>query len=288
MSEFEDFVGADPVKPEREGLPPGYRMRADPHYVELLSSGTRGERSRADGRGDTRTGPREADPLASRVNRERRIFAHLIEEIAAIESAATLLGGDASALSRRVSLDLIRAQSARAAWLLRADALVTGAAPELEPRSRQVGAMLAHLRDRLAAECRLAGVGLHVTTESNATVIVDDGAIALGVTGAVMALLPIVAGVEGAAAPVSIRIEAIVEEDGDEDDLQAIEISQDAVPLSTSARQRFFDADWHDRPGGWMAATGAAVAQATAERMGGRAVLTAGVRRGCTIRFGFA
>ena len=92
------------------------------------------------------------------------------------------------------------------------------------------------------------------------------------------------AGAEGA----TIRIEAIVEEDGDEDDLQAIEISQDSVPLSATARQRFFDADWQERPGGWLAATGAAVAASTAERMGGRATIVAGARRGCTIRVGFA
>ncbi|HXT71561.1 MAG TPA: hypothetical protein VN700_17525 [Vicinamibacterales bacterium] len=290
MSEFEaqEFSGGDPVKPEREGLPPGYRMRADPHYVELLSSGARGggDRSaRGEARGDTRTGPREADITSpARVTRERRIFAHLVEEIAAIESAATMLGGDASALTRRVSLDLIKAQSARVSWLLRAQSIVAGVAPELEPRSRQVATLVAQLRDRLAAECRLAGVSLQTATESNATVTVDDGAIALGVTGAFMALLPLMAGVEGA----SIRIEAIVEQDGDEDDLQAIEVSQDVVPLSATARQRFFDADWHERPGGWLAATGAAVAAATAERMGGRAALNAGARRGCTIRIGFA
>jgi len=99
-----------------------------------------------------------------------------------------------------------------------------------------------------------------------------------------VALLPFMSGVENP----FIRIEAIVEEDGEEDDLQAVEISQDNVTLSATARQRFFDADWQDRPGGWLAGTGAAVAMATAERLGGRATLSTGARRGCTIRLGFA
>ena len=290
MSEFEphEFAGAEPAKQEREGLPPGYRMRADPHYVELLSSGGRAERVRSEGREGRPEGkivPRDPELAAvPRAPRERRIFNHLIEEITAIESAAAMLAGDVSPLTRRVSLDLIKAQAARAAWLLRAQSIIAGAAPELAPRTRQLGVLLAQLRDRLAAECRLVGVGLQIATESNASVTVDDGALALGVTGAVVALLPFMAGAENT----FIRIEAIVEEDGDEDDLQAIEISQDAIPLSAAARQRFFDADWQDRPGGWLAATGAAVAMATAERLGGRASLSTGARRGCTIRLGFA
>lgn len=291
MSEFEaqEFSDEDvPVKAEREGLPPGYRMRADPHYVELLSGG-RAERARADradGRSEGRVEGRvmTRDTEAARVPRERRIFNHLIEEITAIESAAAMLATDGSPLTRRVSLDLIKAQAARAAWLLRAQAVIAGAAPEPAPKTRPVGVLLNQLRDRLAAECRLVGVGLQVASESSATVTVDEGALALGVTGVVVALLPLMAGTENA----FLRIEAIVEEDGDEDDLQAIEISQDLVTLSPSAKQRFFDSEWHERPGGWLASTGAAVAQATAERFGGRAQLTAGTRRGCTIRLGFA
>jgi len=268
-------------------------MRADPHYVELLSSGGRAERARSEGRAEGRPEgrpegkivPRETELTAvARVPRERRIFNHLIEEITAIESAAALLAGDASPLTRRVSLDLIKAQAARAAWLLRAQSVVAGAAPELAPRTRQVGVLLGQFRDRLAPECRLVGVGLQIATESNASVTVDEGALSLGVIGAVVALLPFMSGVENT----FIRIEAIVEEDGDEDDLQAIEISQDSVTLSATARQRFFDADWQERPGGWLAATGASVAMATAERLGGRGSLSTGARRGCTIRLGFA
>jgi hypothetical protein len=283
LSEFEtqELTGSEPVKPEREGLPPGYRMRADSHYVELLSSNARADRPRPEGRPSREL---DAAQAVARTPRDRRVFDHLIEEISAIESAAVMLAGDSSALSRRVSLDLIKAQSARASWLLRSQSFLAGPAPDAVPRTRPVGALLGHIRDRIASECRLVGVGLQVAAENAATVTVDETAVTLGVTGAVLALLPLLSGTDGTL----IRIEAIVEEDGDEDDLQAIEISQDPVSLSLTARQRFFEADWLDRPGGWLAATGASVAQAASERLGGRATIATGSRRGCTIRLAFA
>jgi hypothetical protein len=281
--EAQEFTADEPLKPEREGLPPGYRMRADPHYVDLLASGERGERAR-DSRPAVRDVETPAVAVAPRVPRDRRLVDQLLEDVTAIESAAALLASGASPLARRVSLDLIKAQSARAAWLLRAQGLLNGQAPELLPRAVPVAGVLAQLRSRLACECRLVGVALQAATESPAVVAIDEGTLSLGVTGAVLSLLPIVSGTEGAA----IRIDAIVEEDGDDDDLQAVEISQDLAPLSAQSRQRFFDADWIERPGGWLAATGAAVAFAAAERLGGRAVLQTGPRRGCSIRLSFA
>jgi len=43
---FETVEGGQGVAPSREGLPPGYRMRADPHYVDLLASRSSGGRDR--------------------------------------------------------------------------------------------------------------------------------------------------------------------------------------------------------------------------------------------------
>ena len=85
-----------------------------------------------------------------------------------------------------------------------------------------------------------------------------------------------------------VRVDALVEVDGDEDDLQSIEISQDAVAVPSSLKQRFFDADWVERPGGWLGAIGAAAAEAAAVQLGGGINLSVGTRRGCTLRFEFA
>jgi hypothetical protein len=280
VSDFEssDFQTSDSIKPEREGLPSGYRMRADAHYVELLSASARPERPRADGaRGrDEHTQVRAA--------RDRRVIEHLSGDVAAIEAAAAMLSAEATPLARRVSLDLIKAQSARASWLLRAQALLAGHDADRVSRSHIIGDVLAGVRDRLSAECRLNGVGLTVTCESRATVTIDDTLLAVGVTGAVLSLAGLLTGLEGAA----IRVDALVEVDGDEDDLQSIEISQDAVTVPSSLKQRFFDADWVDRPGGWLGAMGAATAEAAAVQLGGGISLSVGGRRGSTLRFEFA
>jgi hypothetical protein len=281
--EATEFTTTESGKPEREGLPAGYRMRADPHYVELLSASSRGEKSRAEKpRGDASPGRDENATV--KLARDRRVFEQLAGDIAAIESASAMLGTETSPLARRVSLDLIKAQAARASWLLRAQALLSGHASELAPNSRSINDVLSQVRDRLAAECRLVGVGLQVTVESRAVVSIDDAVLGLGVSGAILALVGLTTGTEN---PI-IRVEAIVEVDGEEDDLQSIEVSQDGVPLSATMKQRFFDADWVDRPGGWLAAMGAATAQAAADRLGGSVNLATGNRRGCTIRFGFA
>lgn len=265
VSEFEgsDFTKGDAGKAEREGLPAGYRMRADAHYVEQLSSipAARAERPR---------------PEATRpAERDRRLLDQLSEDIAAIESAAAMLTTGTSPLARRVSLDLIKAQAARAAWVLRAQAL--SHEPESEPivRPRPIGAMLARLRDRLGPECRLVGVGLQVSTDDQSVVMLDEATLSLGITGAVMALLGLLANTEGAV----IRVHPAVEGGH----LQSVDIAQDSIPLSASAQQRFFDAGWVERPGGWLAATGAATTSLAAERLRGRASLVTLDKRGCTI-----
>jgi hypothetical protein len=271
VSEFEptEFTGDSP-KPEREGLPAGYRMRADPHYVELLSTPAKSDR----GRGDSLRA--RDDQAAARAARDRRLFEQLSEDIHAIESASAMLSADPSPLARRVSLDLIKAQSARAAWLLRAQGLSTAADHEPVSRTRPIGAVLAQLRDRVSAECRLVGLALQVATDDQTPVAMDDATLLLGLTGAVLALAAVAAPGEGG----TIRVQPVVSAG----ELQAIEIVEDAVPLSGSGLQRFFDPSWTDRPGGWLAAMGASTARAAAERLGGTASVAALDRRGVTIK----
>ncbi len=195
-------------KPVREGLPSGYKMRADAHYVDQLSS-RRAERpfDSAQGR---QLEPRGTDVAASEPSvdfRERRdarerpfdsaqgrpfdsaqdrpfdsaqdrpfdsaqeqtrravatqgrpvdstqgrpvdsaqgrpvdsaqgkpfdsaqdrradkAFAQLAEDVASIESAAAVLAGDVSPMTRRANVDVIVAQAWRASWLLRAMAIL--------------------------------------------------------------------------------------------------------------------------------------------------------------------
>src|SRR5262249_47038880 len=77
-------IDAPPVtskKPEREGLPPGYRMRADAHYVEHIT-GRRGDRGATDA---GRPGAEFASERHESRDRIERLLSALTEDVATIE-----------------------------------------------------------------------------------------------------------------------------------------------------------------------------------------------------------
>jgi hypothetical protein len=262
---------APPRPPDREGLPSGYRMRAEEHYVDELMSRR--------GHGDF-PAALDADAATPDVDhaeeRHQRVLAQLGDELATIESAAALLDEHGSPLSRRVGIDLIRAQARRAAWLLRAHALTVGThLPAV--RQRTIASLLAEVRDGLAAECRLAGVPLQIqAADLQATVSVDDEAVTAGISAAIMATMGLLTRQEGA----TLRVTAVAV--GGE--LRTVEVRQDSAPVAPQIRRRFFDPSWTDRPGGWIAALAAETARRVARQAGGEATLLAGDRRGSTLR----
>ena len=253
---------------QREGLPPGYRMRADAHYVDQLSGPRAGRRT-------------DTQKAESRVSVDpERFHAQLAEDLATIQGAATLLASDPTAVARQVSLDLIRHQAWRAAWLLRAQAILEGGAV-VRPKARRLGVVLTQMRDVLAPECRLTRAGLEVhASDWGAAVDVDEPLVLAGVTGAVIATLGIIGQTEWAV----LRLSA-VEADGQ---LRKIDIAQEEVGLEDESRRRFFDPAWPGRPGGWTAGIGAATARAVAALLGGEAALDSNGRRGTRLTLTFA
>jgi hypothetical protein len=263
-------------RPEREGLPSGFRMRADAHYVEQLAN----RREQAD-RPDTsrhQSGQADMTPSDNKVERDRRsdrVMNQVSEELATI-AAATTLAADPSPLARRLGLDLVRAQVWRASWLLKASAIVDGRYRG-SAQPTPIGTVAEQLRQGLAPECRLSGVTLQVqVTDPNAVISVDAALVIAGMTGAVVATL----GLMGEAGGATIRV--VLEVAGSE--LRTIEVTQDLVAVPASAGTRFFDAAWTDRPGGWTAAIGALSARSTAHLLGGGAAFVPGERRGSTVR----
>ena len=273
-----DVPPAAPAKGEREGLPAGYRMRADSHYVDQLVSrrpekGDRGDSVRGGASTDSGDAAHEGE---GRDRRSDKVLAQLQEEIATIASAAAMLANETSPLARRLSTDLIRAQTWRAAWLLRAQTLVDGR-ERSQLRPRPLSSILEQVRQGLAPECRLAGVTLHLhASDWNVMVSVDEAVIIAGITGAVFATL----GVVGQADGVVIRISV----DAAGTELRSIEVTQDDVTVSPTAGLRFFDLSWTDRPGGWAAGLAALTTRAAAQQHGGSAVMLLGERRGSTVR----
>jgi len=254
-------------KVEREGLPPGYRMRADAHYVENLAS-RRGDRGVADG-------PR---PVES--HRSDRLLDQLAEDLGTIESAAQALATDGARMARRVNTDLIKSQVWRAAWALRAHALL-GGRHRAQLRPRPLGFLLGQIRSGWAAECRLTSVKLDVeASDWNAVVSVDEHSVVAGVNGALIATL----GLIGQTDETTLTLQAVTAAG----QLRSIDLIQADVLVTPSEGGRFFDASWADRPGGWLAGFGAAVAKAAAQQHGGDAVFLADEQIGSTVRMQFS
>jgi hypothetical protein len=271
----DDVATTETKKAQREGLPPGYRMRADAHYVDQLTT-KRGEPARID---TSRTDATRVTRPGEAGDRPERLVSQLSDDLATIQGAIGMLDLDASPMARRVSLDLIKVQVWRAQWLLRATMLVDGSTRG-PLRARPVGTMLTTLREGFAAEFRLAGLGLQVHASNwMAPVSVDEQALQTGIAGGIIATLGLVGQGEWAAVRVSIA------ESGGE--LRTVEIAQEDVAVSETVVRRFFDASWTDRPGGWAAALGAAAARTAALRHGGDATFLVGDRRGSVIRLAF-
>lgn len=279
----DDNAPAGPTRREREGLPPGYRMRADAHYVDQLTT-RRTDRPGAEtfSRIAARTGERVAvertagDAPVQIDRRSDQLLAELAEEIGTIESAVALLGGEASPMARRVSIDLIRAQTWRAGWLLRAHALINGQhRGRLQPRP--LGPILSQVRDGFAAECRLSGIALHVRLPDwTASATVDEKALIAGLAGAVVWTLALVGQAEGAVVTLTAAVDA--------GQVKSIEVSQDAVMTPGPAdnpRQR-------QVPDDWTATLGASVARTVAQQHRAEAAFLVGDRRHSTVRFTFS
>ena len=284
-----DVAGSRLKKPVREGLPSGYRMRADAHYVDQLSS-RRAERQSAARVTEAAASEPAVDFRERRDARERpfdsaqdrragKAFAQLAEDVTSIESAAAVLAGDVSPMTRRANVDVIVAQAWRASWLLRAIAILESSHPG-HHRSRPLGFILTEVCNRLAAESRLAGFTLNVhASDWNAAVSVDEQALVTGVTGAVFGTLGVVGRTDG----ITVRVNA----SASAGELRSIEVTQDDVMVAPSIASRFFDPLWAERPGGWVGGLGASAARAVAQQQGGSAVFLAGERRGTVIRLTF-
>ena len=261
-------------KTGREGLPAGYRMRADAHYVDQLSA------RRTDRAPDTLIATTSRDRAELRERRTERVLAQIADDETAIGSAAALLTAETSALGRRAAADVIKAQVARATWMLRANAILDGA-HRVHVRSRPLGTLLEHFRERVAIECRLAAISLQIlANDGNAAVIVDEEALLTGLTGALVATIGLVGPADGATITVTAGVTG--------GELRTLELTQDDVAVPANASSRFLDPSWTDRPGGWIAGLGAQTARAVAQQHSGDLVFLAADRRGSTIRFSFS
>ena len=156
-----DEAGSEERTPQREGLPPDFRMRHDAHYVDELLSRGRGHRVvaiPARENGDERRSPwTDAAPAAP----PTRVYAEVVESLEAIGTCLQLFRDTARPAAERVALDLIETETARAAWLVQALSVldeeppVANGAVELEAVANRVARLLAPGRYRAGAALRI-------------------------------------------------------------------------------------------------------------------------------------
>jgi hypothetical protein len=339
--------------PEREGLPAGYRMRADAHYVEQLSSRSADMPVRwialDEINGAATFNAEEIRPLVQSIvehgivqpllvrqnggqyrliaGRKRLAAARLAalsrvpclvhqvdeaqaealavadnlrldspdataaqaaspilgnlinnvsEAVKTIGSASTLLVSQGSPMAYRVALDLVKAETWRASWQLRAAAIV-GSLYEYHYRLVLLATPLGRVREGFAAESRLSGIGLKLNLmDSNVSADVDEEAIICGVTGAVMAVAGLVGNAETPEVSVAVRASA--------GKALSIDVTQEAVGVNATVASRFLEPTWTDRPGGWPAALGVGAAKAVAQKHAGDVLFLQREGRGSTVR----
>lgn len=272
----EPDVPAAPVR-LREGLPPSYRMRAEPHYVEALV-----DRSLAAFEPEPREAAAASAVVAPVVSSLAAVPADRLEgpvamTSAAVTTAATSLADAFDAIQAalrdvplrgrplrdRVAIELARAEATRGRWL--ADAAV---ALQIEPLPAldevDLLRLLSHVFEALGPEHRLSGGAAAMVVPSGTCAVFGDERLLTTTLGAILAAVRSVVEARGDARKMAValgpRREAAT---------RTIEVSQSAVRLPASAYARFFDADWPEHPAGPSGALLLAAARKIALAHGG-------------------
>jgi nitrogen-specific signal transduction histidine kinase len=268
-----DESGEQPSR--REGLPPGFRMRHDSHYVDELMSGGRSARTTTVPAGESAEPRPEDSADAATAAPAARAYAEIGESLEAIGTCLRLFRETARPPAERVALELIETEAARAAWLVQAltvldeESPVANGSVDLEALARRVVRLLAPGR---------SGSGATFTIESSAPGLKARGDESL----LAMAVAAIATALQAAAerAPDAVVRVQIAEELGGRVRLEGI---QNALRMPASWRARFLDPAWLDRPGGRRVAIGLAAASRVAQLHRGTLTMGGAEHGGCRL-----
>jgi signal transduction histidine kinase len=239
----------DKPRPIRQGLPSGYRMRHDAHYVDELES----KRRPSDN-----TVPALTFPTSIPVTFALR---DMSQELEGVASCFNLVSTKARVLRERMGLSLARVgvdRNMRAFQALRA--LLEDPPPETAPMS--LTALLEQTIKMFDEELRLTGVRVTLDNPETAVRVVADGRMLIVALQACVGTL--VSLVEAANAADRIHITTRVA-----DGVASCEMRQDAYRLSADQFSRLADLEWSERPGGIPAGIGLAAAARIAQAHGG-------------------
>ncbi len=185
----------------------------------------------------------------------------LAEEFAGIDSARRLLADEGPTVAWRSALDLLDVHTARAAWLVNASRFVES--PGHSDRRRPLGALIDTLVEQFAPESRLRGITLRARVDDRVYgVRFVAHALSIGLSGAVVALLPFVDIDDEPALMISAARSG---------PSITVDLVHRASKLDAVSGERFFDTAWTLRPGGWPAALGAWALKCAVDHHGGEA-----------------
>lgn len=192
------------------------------------------------------------------------LSANAIEEIEkslrSIVSSVEMMRSAPGALLERAARDLMAAEAHRCDWLVRASRRLQETAGTEARGVVDLQAVVERQIALLEPESRLLGVETQLTLPEPLFVRAVESDLAMAIEGVLRSLLACLAESRGGV----LRVE-LVREGGS----VAVLAHQNLHTLSAELADRFFDADFSDRPGGFAAATGLACARLVFQDFGG-------------------
>ncbi|HKY21407.1 MAG TPA: hypothetical protein VJM31_09325 [Vicinamibacterales bacterium] len=264
----ESFLDQYPEQPRavRQGLPSGYRMRHDSHYVDELESRRRPVDPAAAGA--------LAFPTSIPVTFALR---DMSQELEGVASCFNLVAARSRPLRERVGLALARVgvhRSIRAFQAMRV--LLEDPAPE--PAQVSLNSVIEDTVRSFSEELRV--------TESRVSLDLQDAPIRLNADARMLSIAvqacvgTLVALIEASGQDGAIRISTRSAEG-----MAYCELRQDAYRMSADQFARLADLEWSDRPGGIPAGIALAAAARIAQAHGGTFDARRTEAGGCTLTF---
>jgi hypothetical protein len=260
---------SDPVdesfldRPVRQGLPSGYRMRHDAHYVDELESRRASAQNATVPAGHPDAAAASGAPALAFPTSIPVTFAlrDMSQELEGVASCFNLIAAKARPLRERIGLSLARVgveRNMRAFQALR----VLLEDPPPEPAAASLTGIIEQTVNNFDEELRLTGARIAVDTpEAPIRVTADARMLSLAVHACVGTLVSLV---EASNAAEAIHIAARTA-----DGVAFCEMRQDAYRLSADQFSRLTDLEWSERPGGIPAGIGLAAAARIAQAHGG-------------------
>jgi hypothetical protein len=258
--------------PVREGLPPSYRMRHEPHYVETLVAPPAPAIITP---APPPPAPAEAAVDLPAADGLAGVIATLATSLESIQASLRDVSRRGRPLRDRVAIDLARAETARARWV--ADAAAVLQADPLPSLDEVDLVTVCHaVAETFAPEYRLAGGAPSTTLPAGPAHVFGDERLLTTAVGSVLSAVRALVEDRGDASRVTVGLAPRVDTT-----TRTVEIGQSLVRVPPAAYARFFDAAWTAHPAGPAGAVLLAAARRIAEAHGGALELSALEDGGC-------